>query len=62
MQDQIDNFILALAAIPEDHARLITPKSNAIIAITNNTCIILPPVGYTKNPNTQPITRITAIM
>jgi hypothetical protein len=38
---------------------LITPKIIAIIAITNNTCII-PVAEYKNTPNAQPISRITA--
>ena len=41
--------------------RLIIPNIKAIIAITNNTCII-PVAEYKNTPNAQPISRITAMI
>lgn len=40
---------------------LIMPNIKAIIAITNNTCIMLP-TEYTNTPNAQPISKITAMI
>jgi len=37
------------------------PNIKAIIAITNNICI-MPVAEYMKTPNAQPISRITAII
>jgi hypothetical protein len=41
--------------------RLIIPNIKAIIAITNNTCII-PVAEYMNTPNAHPIRRITAMI
>ena len=50
-------FYLAYTAV----GLLIMPKIKAIIAITNNMCI-MPEAAYTNTPNAQPMSSITAMI